>query len=245
VFGAYDLSPQEPGFMSQYKNLSHACVHEAGEREAMTFWAGLGAVRAGAFRQVSGFDERFGRPSVEDIDLGYRLRVAGHRIRLDPRFRGKHLKRWTIWNSIVTDIRARGVPWTQLLHRYRALANDLNTRHELRWSVVVSYLLVAALGLMFIWPWAGLGALSMLVILLMLNRDYYRWFLERRGIWFTVRVVPAHILYHLCNGVSFVIGTVMHLAAGVGLSLPGTLPQDAWPVAPLATTASMSKGSAR
>ncbi len=40
VFGAYDLDPPEPNFMSQYKNLSHACVHEMGNPEAATFWAG-------------------------------------------------------------------------------------------------------------------------------------------------------------------------------------------------------------
>ena len=42
VFGAYGLQPPEPNLMSQYKNLSHAYFHEAGNREAATFWAGIG-----------------------------------------------------------------------------------------------------------------------------------------------------------------------------------------------------------
>jgi glycosyltransferase involved in cell wall biosynthesis len=42
VFGAYDLFPPERNFMSQYKNLSHAYVHEVGNTRASTFWAGLG-----------------------------------------------------------------------------------------------------------------------------------------------------------------------------------------------------------
>src|SRR4029450_7930169 len=79
VFGAYDLAPPQPNFMSQYRNLSHACVHESGNPEAATFWAGLGAIRAEAFRAVGGFDERFARPSVEDIDLGYRVARAAER----------------------------------------------------------------------------------------------------------------------------------------------------------------------
>src|SRR5512145_3332960 len=70
VFGAYDDAPAEPNFMSQYRNLSHAYIHEVGMPEAVTFWAGLGAVRAAAFRMVGGFDERFTRPSVEDIEFG-------------------------------------------------------------------------------------------------------------------------------------------------------------------------------
>jgi len=231
VFGAYDLNPPEPNFMSQYKNLSHACVHELGNPEAGTFWAGLGAVRTGAFRQVGGFDERFRRPSVEDIDLGYRLRRAGYRLRLDPRFRGKHLKKWTMASSIVIDIAARGVPWTQLIHRYGALTNDLNTRHELRWSVLLAYVLLIAVLVMPFVSWAGFIAMAALGALVVLNAPYYHWFVKRRGWAFAARVVPAHILYHLCNGVSFVAGTIIYLAARFGIRLPGALPETSWPSA--------------
>ncbi len=228
VFGAYDLDPPERNFMSQYKNLSHACIHESGNPEAATFWAGLGAIRTDTYRQVGGFDERFARPSVEDIDLGYRVRRAGHRLRLDPRFRGTHLKRWTFWNSVITDIRARGIPWTQLIYRYGALANDLNTRFELRLSVVLSYLLVASLAAASVWPWAGLVTAAALAILVTINWRYYAWFAKRRGLWFSMRVVPAHVLYHLCNGVSFAMGTLAHLGARMGIRVPGALPVTDW-----------------
>src|SRR5687768_11086384 len=87
VFGAYDLLPSERNFMSQYKNLSHAYVHEVGNTNASTFWAGLGAVRADAFRSVGGFAERFRRASIEDIDLGSRLVAAGTALRTDVSFR--------------------------------------------------------------------------------------------------------------------------------------------------------------
>jgi GT2 family glycosyltransferase len=228
VFGAYDLAPAEPNFMSQYKNLSHACVHELGNREAGTFWAGLGAVRTQVFRDIGGFDERFSKPSAEDIDLGYRIRRAGHRIRLDPAFRGKHLKKWTVWSSVVIDITARGIPWTQLIHRYGGLANDLNTRHELRWSVVLAYLSVLALLAVPFLPLAGLVSFASVAAIVLLSSRYYRWFLDRRGGWFAARVVPAHVLYHLCNGVSFAAGTTLHLAARLGIRLPGSLPVTIW-----------------
>jgi GT2 family glycosyltransferase len=237
AFGAYDLQPAQPNFMSQYKNLSHACVHELGNPEANTFWAGLGVVRTSVFREVGGFDERFRRPTTEDIELGYRIRLAGYRLRLDSRFHGKHLKKWTVKSSIRIDIGARGIPWTQLIHRYGALANDLNTRHELRWSVVLSYLLLLLLPAAIVWPWAGLGSAIALMAIILLNRSYYAWFLQRRGWLFTARVVPAHILYHLCNGVSFVAGTFMHVASRMGIRLPGALPLTAWPVSDTGTAA--------
>ncbi|NJR31347.1 glycosyltransferase [bacterium] len=95
VFGAYDDAPGHPGFMSQYKNLAHSFIHRTSSTVAQTFWAGFGAVRRDAFLSVGGFDERFERPSVEDIDLGYRLNAAGFRLMLDSTLRCCHLKRWT------------------------------------------------------------------------------------------------------------------------------------------------------
>ena len=83
--------------VSQYRNLLHHFVHQEGNPEASTFWAGCGAVRRAAFDAVAGYDEaRFRRPSIEDIELGYRLRRAGYRIRLDRDLQCTHLKRWRL-----------------------------------------------------------------------------------------------------------------------------------------------------
>jgi len=236
VFGAYDRQPAATNFMSQFKNLSHAYVHEIANRRASTFWAGLGALRADAFRAVGGFDERFARPSVEDIDLGYRLVSAGYALQLDPQFRGRHLKRWTLWNCIVTDIRARGVPWMQLIQRFQALTNDLNTSMALRLSVVVAYLVVASVALAWLTPWAFVATAALLATLYALNADYYKWFAARRGWGFALRVLPVHLIHHLCNGVSFAVGTTLFTANRLGITLPGTLPPGAW-TAPMAAAA--------
>lgn len=228
VFGAYDETPPEPNFMSQYRNLAHSYVHQTGARDAVTFWAGLGAVRAGAFRTVGGFDERFRRPSVEDIELGYRLTRAGYRVRLAPEFRGAHYKRWTLLGSIRIDIASRGIPWAQLLQKFQTISNDLNTRVELRLSVALSYVLVACLAGLILSPWAALGAVASLAALIALNYPYYRWFARQRGLWFALRVVPAHIVHHLCNGVSFLVGTGLYVASRLGIVLPGAIPQAVW-----------------
>jgi glycosyltransferase involved in cell wall biosynthesis len=228
VFGAYDHEPAAANFMSQFKNLSHTYVHEIGRREASTFWAGLGAIRAAVFHAVGGFDERFARPSVEDIELGYRVIRAGGRIRLNPEARGKHLKRWTLSSCVVTDVRARGVPWTQLIHRYGALANDLNTSQALRWSVVLSYLVVGSLGAAVFTPWAFAATAALGGTLVLINLDYYRWFSRERGLLFAVRVIPIHLLHHLCNGASFVIGTVLHLGGRRGIRVGWSLPPGVW-----------------
>jgi len=229
VFGAYDEMPGDSGFMSQYRNLSHRYFHQAASREAKTFWAGLGAIRREAFEAVGGFDERFRRPSVEDIDLGYRVSARGGRIIIDPSIHGCHLKRWTLRSGVVTDVRDRGIPWTQLILKFGRLDNDLNLQTNQRLAVVLSYVLAAALvGIALSLYFLALGAAAVLGLAL-LNWHYYRFFVERRGFLFGLRVFPVHIVHHLCNGVSFVVGCgIFFLNREAGVSLPGTVPQTSW-----------------
>src|SRR5947207_1321887 len=80
LIGSYDESPLSAGFVSQYRNLLHCYTHQNGRREASTFWAGCGAMRRDRFVHHAGFDERYRYPSIEDIELGVRLRQAGERI---------------------------------------------------------------------------------------------------------------------------------------------------------------------
>lgn len=228
VFGAYDEDPAAQGFVSQYKNLAHAFIHRASSRSAQTFWAGFGAVRRAAFMAVGGFDERFERPSIEDIDLGYRLTGSGYRILLDPSLAVCHLKRWTLWGMLKSDVLDRGIPWTQLILRYRQFGSDLNVRNTYRVCVVAAYLVLlsAALGavdLRFFW-----AVPPLLALIAYLGWDYYQFFRQKRGIVFALRVFPLHVLYHLYNGFSFAAGTVLFLAARhLDIHLPGALPADA------------------
>ncbi len=146
VFGAYDDRPPGPSLVSRFRNLLHHHVHTSAEGPAETFWAGLGAVRATDFERVGGFDAtRFAEPSVEDIELGMRLRAAGGRVRLDPGIRGRHLKRWTLGSMLHTDFARRGVPWVRLQVENGRVARGLNLSPRRRLSALSSLALVAAL----------------------------------------------------------------------------------------------------
>jgi GT2 family glycosyltransferase len=238
AFGAYDETPADPGFISTCRNLSHSFIHQRSNREAHTFWAGLGAVRRQIFAAVGGFDERLAKPSVEDIDLGYRIRTAGFRIRLDPRIQGTHLKRWTFRSSVVSDIRDRGVPWTQLLKRYDSMKSDLNITVAYRVCVVMAYLLVLCLAGAFRWPILLVPAAAAAAALCLLDFAYYRFFAQRLGLGSTIAWFPFHVLHHLCNGLSFILGTSLWIARRAGFALPGSLPLTSWPAAANSRTAS-------
>jgi O-antigen/teichoic acid export membrane protein/GT2 family glycosyltransferase len=229
VFGAYDESPADPRFVSQYKNLSHAFVHRSSSEAARTFWSGFGAVRRDAFLAVGGFDERFTRPAVEDIDLGYRLTDAGYQVVLDATLSACHLKRWALRSAIVSDIRDRGIPWTQLIWRYRALRDDLNLRTENRWCILFAYAALGLLAFAVVDTGARIAFAIALTTLTILNHSLYRFFYEKRGAAFAAGAWGMHLLHHLCNGVSFVGGTVLFVFARYfDVRLPGALPVDPW-----------------
>jgi GT2 family glycosyltransferase len=229
VFGAYDESPAEQNFISQYRNLSHSYIHQIGSPDAATFWGGLGAIRATVFRELGGFDETFDRPSIEDVELGCRATRAGYRLRLDHRLRGCHLKRWTLWGGLATDVTARGIPWAQMIQKFHTLRNDLNTRTELRLSVVLAYVFLLAVGALVFTPWAAIGAAASLLALVVINYRYYRWFARVRDVGFALRVIPVHLLHHLANGVSFVVGTALFVAGRMGIRIRGAIPAAVWP----------------
>lgn len=146
LIGSYDDAPGSTDFLSQYKNLMHCYTHQTARPRASTFWSGCGAVRRAVFLEHSGFQENYGRPAIEDIELGYRMNMAGRKILLDRNLLVKHLKRWTFWNLVKTDVLDRGVPWTELILRSQSMPNDLNVQLSQRISVALALLIVAMCG---------------------------------------------------------------------------------------------------
>jgi glycosyltransferase involved in cell wall biosynthesis len=143
VIGSYDDSPGSRDFISLYKNLMHCFQHQHARAAACTFWTGCGAIRRDVFLAYSGFDQRYRRPAIEDIELGYRLTRNNRKILLDRSIQVKHLKRWTFLNVLKTDIVYRGIPWTELILRDRHMPNDLNVKVSERISVALAFILVA------------------------------------------------------------------------------------------------------
>lgn len=211
ILGSYDESPWHGNFFSQYKNLFHHYVHQGGDGETATFWSGCGAMRRDIFLAFGGFDEaRYRRPAIEDIELGTWIKEAGHQLILDRRIQAKHLKRWTFWSLLRSDIVDRGIPWIRLMWRARVSAKTLNAAGSQRLSVVLAYLTLALLPLALVWSAAGWLAALSAICLSLLNLDFYRYFLSRRGLWFTLRVLPLHWLYFWYCGISVVIGTLLY-----------------------------------
>jgi len=216
VFGSYDDMPPAQNFLSQYKNLVHHFYHHRGRREASTFWSGCGAVRKGAFLEVGGFDvERYTRPSIEDIELGYRLIEAGGRILLIPELQSTHLKVWRFVNLIHTEVFCRAIPWSRLMISRSGIVDDLNvsTGERLRAVLAGILLLVFLASVTGLLPWWSF--LPVVALAAVANRQLVTLFYHRKGLLFAVKGLLYHQLYYLYSSFAFVYSWLEYRVRGV------------------------------
>ncbi len=223
LIGSYDDRPADQGFLSQYKNLFHHYIHQNAKRQASTFWGGCGAIKKAVFLEHRGFDETYGRPSIEDIELGFRLRSRGRTIHLTKEIQVTHLKRWTFWGLLRTDFFDRAIPWALLMLRDKTIAADLNLRVSHQVSVVILYglLLISGvtvfLGSHFSWldPRAtGTTAAVLCGMVILLNRHLYLFFARTRSWQFAIRALPMHWFYYLYSGAAVAIALTLHMWNG-------------------------------
>lgn len=193
VHGSYDDVPADRSVVSAFRNLLHHHVHHAGAGPAETFWTGLGAVRRDAFQHAGGFDaERYPHPSIEDIELGHRLRGAGGRMLLDPRVQGTHLKRWTLRTMLWTDFARRAVPWLTLQLRSRRVPSTLN----LGWRHRISAFACVAAVMSVVMAAPALVAAAV-ATLIGLNFGFYSLLARKLGVVPALLGIGLHGLHHL------------------------------------------------
>ncbi len=205
IFGSYDDRPPAQNFLSQYKNLVHRYYHRRAPGDAETFWAGCGAVRKEVFLAVDGFDAaRYPYPSIEDIELGWRLRQRGLSIALLPELQGTHLKVWGLRNLVHTDIFRRALPWSRLIHDRSGLADALNigAGERLNAALALGALIGLVLAMAMVVPWWAPAAL--VVAIAVGNRELFGFFYRRRGAPFAMRAVLFHQLYYVYSAAVFV-----------------------------------------
>jgi GT2 family glycosyltransferase len=212
VIGSYDDRPAAGNFLSQYKNLLNHHVHHRAGSEGFTFWGACGAIRREVLLSVEGFDaERYPEPSIEDIELGYRLRAAGYRLRVQPEMRATHLKRWTVRNLLRTDVRNRALPWSELILEHGGFDDDLNIDRRNRAKVALTGVLAVALTASRR-PAGRVVAGAAAGGLLALDRDLLRFYHRQRGPVFAAGTVPWTWLSYGYSGGAFALALGRRLA---------------------------------
>jgi glycosyltransferase involved in cell wall biosynthesis len=212
VIGSYDADPPDTSIVSQFKNLAHHHFHQRAHLHATTFWGACGAVRRECFFAANEFDEkRFKSPSIEDVELGYRLVDQGVGIVLDADLQVKHLKKWTLASLIVTDVTRRAIPCTLLWMERRRMQKDLNFSYEQRIGAMVSLAIVLSTCFAIAIPclWFAVGALFFTAY--RLNRDLFRLLFAKGGPRLALGGFFLQQLYYLYSLFGLAAGTAMYL----------------------------------
>ena len=213
MIGSYDGQPIASSTVSLFKNLAHHHFHQRARREATTFWGACGFIRRDLFLELGGFDEtRFVLPSIEDIELGWRLVQRGNRIHLDRGLQVTHLKRWTLASLLYTDVVRRAIPWTRLALEAKSLPNDLN----LSWPQRLAALGAVALGALFLctlrWRKMWVPVAALLPFAIALNWPLYRLFYRRGGLRLAVSGFALQQLYYLYSLCGLGAGLLLYCA---------------------------------
>jgi glycosyltransferase involved in cell wall biosynthesis len=203
IIGSYDDRPPAPGLASQYKNLLNHHVHQTTATEGSTFWGACGAIRREAFDRIGGFDERYTRPCIEDIELGHRLRDAGGRIEVVPDLQVTHLKRWTPRGLVAADVFDRAVPWSELIVAGHGFREELNiSRVQRLKAVLASLALLGTAAAAWSRPSRRL-AVATVAALAVLDLPLLRFFAAKRGVPFAVGAAGWHWLSYVYSAAAF------------------------------------------
>jgi hypothetical protein len=145
---------------------------------------------------LGGFDVAFQRPSIEDIEFGYRLKAAGGLIRLAAELQGAHLKVWTFKHLMITELRDRAIPWASLLLSRDFARYELNIAVTERIRALVACLCFASVIASVAAPKTWWLILFLLVTAFTANLELFALFHRRNGLLFAIRGILFHQFYY-------------------------------------------------
>ncbi|HEX2781438.1 MAG TPA: glycosyltransferase [Gemmatimonadaceae bacterium] len=254
VVGTYDTMDVGRSIVSDHRNLYQAYRRLRAEGDVDAYWPACGAVRREVLTEVGPFDEwHYWRPQAEGAEFGRRIRRAGHRIVLDPRIQGTHLKSWTLIGTLRTDFANHALPWARLLFHAGDLARVRTPSFGWRekTNAMLTVLTVFVLALRVRWPSTGMTAFvaSCIVAMLVGYGSFLRFALRHRGVFRAALFVPLQVARYLVAVMAIIVGWLLHHLVGeprrdvrddalaeVGLQtwppVPTRLPSDSWHLPP-------------
>ncbi len=228
----YSEHHDDPGLVSQYKNLWIRLSYLAGPRELDWLWSACCAVRRDSYMRAGGFNELFTTAlGGVDFEMGSRMRKAGMRIQFDAAIECRHLKRFSLAGLLRNDYRrARSYCIMAMTFRRRAPIGsgrfaNVRVSHFLSGVCAWCALLAAALGLLY--PPAWFAALLGGALWLILQTRFTLYFGSRRGFSHALAALPILFLDEAASVAGSVAGLSRFLQGERSPSGPGLPGPDA------------------
>ena len=124
---------------------------------------------------------------------------------------GTHLKRWTLYSMIKTDIFDRAVPWATMVLNRRRFTNALNTSTPHKISVISTMLFPLSLAASLQFPYLWVVTAVCLLTMAATNARIIKHYIEERGLLFGIGVIPLQFIHQFCAGIGFGIAAAKHV----------------------------------
>lgn len=201
---------------SRYKNLWIRWTYlrkQSGQDDVPCFYTTAAAIRRDVFLRVGGFDQNYGKPSVEDSAFAQKLLRLGVRVRVQPELEVEHVKRYSLRSMLKTDFE-RAVSLTRMQLRNRDEMAQNNTTVPLPYMISVpltgvglaAMVLGAALGAGTV---AACGALTSLAAVA-LNYEFLGEIRRTEGLARAACALPLMWVELLTVGIGTAVGLVTY-----------------------------------
>jgi glycosyltransferase involved in cell wall biosynthesis len=213
--GSYTALPADFNCCTVYHNCFTVYHHDQSPDEIEWFWGALSAVRKEVFEKLGGFSQAYPGASAEDIELGYRLSEAGHRIRYFPKLRGIHGRRFSFSSMAYNDYHKAVLglklyllrkPAGKHQHGFSSPLNGINVM-----LAPLCWLSLAAFPLAGFWPQVLLA-----MVFVAINSRFYSYILKSSR---TKYLVPSIFLHWLSFNfiAAGMLGGLLGLLLGKGI----------------------------
>lgn len=206
ISGVCSPEPQDRSLASRFKHLWMYYSYVNSPKD-FDFWiSSIGAVKRDVFFGLKGFGTAFRtKYGGGDLEFGRRLKLAGHKICLDTKIQGTHLKRFTLWSLLRNDY-SRGKGWFRFAVGNRLLPYVLkklriaNIYPAFIISVILSLISLLSLILLPFWSAALYLIITSVLAYSIINYPLFRFFQKRGGFSFLFRAIPLSFIDHLAAG---------------------------------------------
>jgi glycosyltransferase involved in cell wall biosynthesis len=206
--GCYSGATLWPNFFSVYKNALHRYVHRSNGPYTINLFGGNSAIWKKVFNSVGGFDPQ--QKILEDVELGFRLVRAGHRILMARDIEVVHRKKYTFASMVYSDVCGRAVPWVLIMLKNRRIHFDLNLRPRNILSFIAVWSILLALYPLNL-PWSAICILGSVIVFCFLNAGLLRSMRNQSGWLFALKAAPLAYFSYFYQGVGLTLGVWRYL----------------------------------
>jgi GT2 family glycosyltransferase len=202
VIGSFDKEALNKGIVPAYLALeTHYMWKIKKLKYTKYFHTTLGAIRRDVFEKTGGFDEKYKKADVEDIEFGYRL-PKDKKILLDKNIVFKHY--FSSFVGRFQKVFRRSSQWIKL-----GKLDETNVSFKNGLKTVVSLLFLVSLPLVFF----NLGVVSsgLLVLFVTLDGGLFWFVLKEKGLFFAT----ASIFFNYVFALAGAFGAVYGISKGV------------------------------